>query len=297
MEAKPRFRYAPSPTGELHLGNLATAVLAWLQARSMKGHFILRMEDNDTQRSKPEYADQIMRDLEWLGLDWDEGPVYQSTRTNLYEEALEKLFQKELVYPCFCSRKDLLALASAPHGVSSEGPDYPGFCRDLSPAEQEARKSEKDPSYRFRLPHKSYSFNDLLLGEQNFAPTFGGDFVVKRADGMWAYQLACTVDDIDMGITHVLRGADLVDSTPRQLALMDVLGATPTHYAHSPLWMGEDGQRLSKRNGAKGLRELQDEGRSREEILGEIAWKSGLIESEEPIALSELQFPNIGTRD
>lgn len=293
MEAQPRFRFAPSPTGELHLGNFATATLAWLQARSMNGHFILRMEDNDTQRSSQEYADQIMRDMEWLGLDWDEGPIYQSNRTDLYEAALQKLEDQNLIYPCFCSRKDLQALASAPHGVSSEGPDYPGFCRDLSPAEQRARRSEKDPSFRFLLPHRSYSFHDLILGQQDFPPAFGGDFVVKRADGMWAYQLACTVDDIDMGITHVLRGEDLVDSTPRQLALMDVLGATPLRYAHSPLWMGDDGHRLSKRNGAQSIRELREMGKKPEEILGVIAHRSGLHATSDPVALSELNFANL----
>lgn len=254
----------------------------------MNGSFILRMEDNDTQRSKQEYADQIMRDMEWLGLSWDEGPFYQSQRTELYESALQKLESSSLTYPCFCSRKDLHALASAPHGISSEGPDYPGFCRDLSPEEQEANRNEKDPSIRFRLPHKSYSYNDLISGEQLFPPAFGGDFVVKRADGMWAYQLACTVDDIEMDITHVLRGADLVDSTPRQLALMDVFGHTPPKYAHSPLWMGDDGHRLSKRNGAKSINQLRMEGRSKEEILGVIAHKSGLTNSEESISLNEI---------
>lgn len=288
MEASPRFRFAPSPTGELHLGNFATAVLAWLQARSMKGHFILRMEDNDTQRSKQEFADQIMRDMEWLGLDWDEGPFYQSHRTNLYEEALEKLREAQLTYPCFCSRKDLQALASAPHGISSEGPDYPGFCRDLSPKEQRAANHEKDPSIRFKLPHRSYSYTDLILGEQSFAPGFGGDFVVKRADGMWAYQLACTVDDIEMGITHVLRGADLVDSTPRQLALMDVLNATPPSYAHTPLWMGTDGHRLSKRNGAQSIAELREQGYSPEELLGFIGFYSGVLSENRSVGIESL---------
>lgn len=254
----------------------------------MGGTFILRMEDNDTQRSKQEYADQIMRDMEWLGLDWDEGPFYQSKRTELYEDALRTLEEKHLTYPCFCSRKDLQALASAPHGIASEGPDYPGFCRDLSPEEQEANRHEKDPSIRFRLPHKSYSYTDLILGAQAFPPAFGGDFVVKRADGMWAYQLACTVDDIDMGITHVLRGADLIDSTPRQLALMDVLGAQPPQYAHSPLWMGDDGHRLSKRNGAKSINQLRMEGKEKEEILAMIANNSGLTQSNEAVSFDTL---------
>ncbi|NVK28000.1 MAG: tRNA glutamyl-Q(34) synthetase GluQRS [Flavobacteriia bacterium] len=286
--AKPRFRFAPSPTGELHIGNFATAVLAWLQARSMNGTFILRIEDNDTQRSKQEYADQIMRDMEWLGLDWDEGPYYQSKRTDLYREALSKLESANLVYPCFCSRKDLQALASAPHGISSEGPDYPGFCRDLSAEEVAASSREKDPSFRFRLPHRSYSFTDLICGKQEYPPGFGGDFVVKRADGMWAYQLACTVDDLDMAITHVLRGSDLLDSTPRQLALIDVLGGNAPEYAHSPLWMGEDGHRLSKRNGASSISELRAEGLLKEDILGLIASRVGLMQKNEPTDLQDL---------
>lgn len=288
MEAKPRFRFAPSPTGELHIGNFATAVLAWLQARAAKGTFILRLEDNDTGRSRPEFADGIMRDMEWLGLDWDEGPYYQSERTELYEAALQKLEAKGLTYPCFCSRKDLQALTSAPHGITSEGPDYPGFCRDLSPEERAAAQHDKDPSIRFLLPHKSYSYTDLILGEQKFPPGFGGDFVIRRADGMWAYQLACTVDDLEMGITHVLRGSDLVDSTPRQLALIDTLGGTPPAYAHTPLWMGNDGHRLSKRNGAKSIHQFKMEGYSPEQILGQIAFKSGLVKSDSPVPLSEL---------
>ncbi|KAB2808624.1 tRNA glutamyl-Q(34) synthetase GluQRS [Phaeocystidibacter luteus] len=287
--AKPRFRFAPSPTGELHMGNFATAVLAWLQARSMNGTFILRIEDNDTQRSKQEYADQIMRDMEWLGLDWDEGPFYQSKRTDLYRDALSKLEKADLIYPCFCSRKDLQALASAPHGISSEGPDYPGFCRDLSKEEVAAAREEKDPSFRFRLPHRSYSFTDLICGKQEYPPGYGGDFVVKRADGMWAYQLACTVDDLDMGITHVLRGSDLLDSTPRQLALTDVLGGTAPSYAHSPLWMGEDGHRLSKRNGAKSIRELRESGMSADDVLGKIGVLSGLMDEYGSASLQELR--------
>lgn len=283
-----RFRYAPSPTGDLHPGNFATALIAWLQARSMGGTFILRMEDNDTQRSRPEFVSRIMEDLEWLGLNWDEGPYFQSQRTDLYDDVLTRLNHLGLTYPCFCSRKDLQALASAPHGITSEGPDYPGFCRDLSSEEQQASRSEKDPSVRFRLPHKSYSYVDLIRGEQSFPPGFGGDFVIKRADGMWAYQLACTVDDLEMGITHVTRGADLVDSTPRQLALIDVLGGTPPQYAHTPLWMGRDGHRLSKRNGAVSLREYREAGKSKEELLGWMGFVSGLRPDQKPVDLDEL---------
>lgn len=246
------------------------------------------MEDNDTQRSQPEYASRIMEDMEWLGLTWDEGPFYQSQRTERYQHALEQLTEAGRTYPCFCSRKDLQTLASAPHGLHSEGPDYPGFCRDLSPEEQRARTSEKDPAIRFILPHKSYSFNDLILGEQQFEPGWGGDFVIRRADQMWAYQLACTVDDIEMGITHVTRGSDLVDSTPRQLALMDVLGAQPPRYAHTPLWMGTDGHRLSKRHGDVSLRDFRAAGKTPEHMLGWFAFHSGLTSAMSALDLDEL---------
>lgn len=286
--AKPRFRYAPSPTGHLHLGNFATATLAYLQARQLNGTFLLRIEDVDTQRSRPEYTSDILQDLEWLGIEWDEEPVYQSQRSELYDNALEILLQKGMTYPCFCSRNDLKALASAPHGISSEGPDYPGFCRDLSPAERESHASERDPAIRFKLPHKSYSFTDLIRGECAFPPGWGGDFVVRRSDGMWAYQLACTVDDLDMGITHVLRGADLIDSTPRQLALIEALGGTAPQYAHTPLWMGTDGHRLSKRHGDVSLQDYRESGKSPEELLGWMTFYSGLKESKTPVSMNEL---------
>lgn len=281
-------RYAPSPTGELHLGNVATALLAWLQIKQLGGQFLLRIEDNDQQRSKPEFIDQIFFDLEWLGLTWDEKPVLQSERTALYREALNTLQSKGLTYPCFCSRKDIQTLASAPHSILSDGPDYPGFCRDLSAEEQEAMRRDKDPSIRFKLPHQSYSYTDIIRGEQSFAPGWGGDFVIKRADDMWAYQLACTVDDLEMGITHVIRGGDLVDSTPRQIAIIRALGNTPPSYGHTPLWMGSDDHRLSKRNGALSIRDYREKGKTQEEIFGWIARRCGLTETSEHISLHEL---------
>ncbi|GGH68332.1 tRNA glutamyl-Q(34) synthetase GluQRS [Phaeocystidibacter marisrubri] len=282
----PRLRYAPSPTGHLHLGNFATALLTYLRAKSTQGAFLIRMEDVDEQRSKREFADGILRDLEWLGLTWDESPVFQSERYHLYEAAMEQL--RGHTYPCFCSRNDLQSLASAPHGISSEGPDYPGFCRDLSPEEVLANSREKDPSIRFRIPHRSYSYTDLIRGEMEFVPGWGGDFIIRRSDGMWAYQLACTVDDLEMGITQVIRGADLIDSTPRQLALMDVLQGKAPEYAHTPLWMGSDGHRLSKRHGDISLRDYRESGFSAEQLIGWMAYYSGLTPSLQSISLPEL---------
>lgn len=293
----PRLRYAPSPTGYLHLGNFATALLTFLRAKTTQGSFLIRMEDVDEQRSHPEYAEGILQDLEWLGLTWDESPVFQSERYDLYEAALEKL--EGHTYPCFCSRKDLQSLASAPHGISSEGPDYPGFCRDLSP--EEIAANEKDPSIRFKIPHTSFSYNDGIRGHMEFPPDWGGDFIIRRSDGMWAYQLACTVDDLEMGITEVIRGADLIDSTPRQLALINALGENAPQYAHTPLWMGSDGHRLSKRHGDISLRDYRENGYSAEQLMGWMAFHSGITPNAKAISLIELtevfRWENIHKKD
>ncbi|MBD3918350.1 tRNA glutamyl-Q(34) synthetase GluQRS [Paenibacillus sp. PR3] len=291
-----RGRFAPTPSGLMHIGNARTALLSWLQIRSAGGQFILRIEDIDKPRSKPHYAEQALSDLRWLGLDWDEGPdiggsyspYVQSEREEQYEAALQLLLEQDKLYPCFCSRADLQAIASAPHGLSSEGPAYPGLCRHLTPSEREERGAAKQPSLRFAMPDHPISYVDEAAGPQTFESGAGGDFVVKRADGIISYQLAVVVDDAAMGITDVLRGYDLLDSTPRQLLLYEALGLTPPRFAHVPLLLGPDGNRLAKRHGAISLASIRESGLPPELIVGALAAWSGLHDRTEPIAAQEL---------
>ena len=290
-----RGRFAPTPSGELHIGNAWAALLSWLQIRSRQGTFVLRMEDIDTQRSRPHLASQILDDLYWLGLDWDEGPdvggpfgpYTQSERTEYYDEALKQLDGKGCLYPCYCSRADLLAAARAPHGLSSEGPAYPGTCRHLT-QEEAARKSlVKAPALRFKVDHEMLIFQDGVAGQQEFDAASGGDFIVRRADGMISYQLAVVVDDDRMGITDVLRGSDLLDSVPRQLMLYKALGMHAPTFAHVPLFMGSDGKRLAKRHGGTSLAALREMGVAAEQVVGWLMWIAGLTEKPEPLAARE----------
>ena len=250
-------RYAPSPTGALHLGNLRTALLAWLQVRIFDGEFLLRMEDLDTPRVVKGSASKILKDLEWLGLDWDGDVVYQSQRLSLYEESLEFLKERDLIYPCYCSRKDIQQAASAPH--NSPGV-YPGLCRDLSNEQQAERVLRKSPALRFKV-------------EGNLQASCG-DFVVKRADNLFAYQLAVVVDDLDQGISEVLRGADLEGSTDRQLYLAKVLKpeARLINYTHVPLMLDEFGVRLSKRDGSLSVDEYIDKGGNAKQMLAPVSY-------------------------
>ncbi|MFC0215660.1 tRNA glutamyl-Q(34) synthetase GluQRS [Paenibacillus chartarius] len=293
-----RCRFAPTPSGQLHLGNARTALLAWLDARSRGGTIVLRIEDIDKQRSRPQHQASIMQDLQWLGLDWDEGPdkggpyapYIQSEREQLYAEALAQLQAAGKLYPCYCSRAELLTMANAPHGLTSEGPIYPGTCRKLTAAERLERERHKQPSMRFHMhtaaDEKTFAFEDRVAGMQRFPN--GGDFVVLRADGMFSYQLAVVVDDAAMGITDVLRGADLLDSTPRQLALFVALGLPAPQYAHVPLLLDADGSRLAKRHRALSLAELRAQGASPERIIGVLACLSGLLDRPEPVQAHEL---------
>jgi len=295
-----RGRFAPTPSGQLHLGNARTALLAWLQVRQAGGTFILRMEDIDKPRSRPHLAAQVLDDLRWLGLDWDEGPdnggpfapYTQSEREALYQQALETLRETGHLYPCYCSRAEIMAIASAPHGLAEEGPAYPGTCRHLSPAQRAERAERmapgKQPSLRFALPEAPQRFHDLLAGPQAFPPGHGGDFVIKRADGIFGYQLAVVVDDALMQVTHVLRGWDLLDSTPRQILLYQALGWEPPAFAHVPLLFGPDNTRLSKRHGAVTLAGIRAAGTRPERLLGHLAQLSGLLARPEPITAAEL---------
>jgi glutamyl-tRNA synthetase len=249
-------RFAPSPTGVLHLGNLRTALLAWLFARSAGSPFLLRMEDLDTGRVRPGFDLQQLSDLAAVGVDWD-GPVeYQSRRLAGYEAALEALRAEGLVYECFCTRAEIREAASAAHGPLPEGA-YPGTCLRLSEAElAEKRASGRPPALRVRAGGASVTFDDRLLGR---VAGVVDDFVVRRGDGAFAYNLAVVVDDADQGIEEVVRGSDLADSTPRQLWLARALALPEPAYAHVPLVLGPDGARLAKRHGDVTLRELRPE--------------------------------------
>ena len=282
-------RFAPTPSGRMHLGNVFSALMAWVSVRSQNGSFILRIEDLDIRAHNPQYTSLLLDDLQWLGLTWDRGPFFQSKRTELYQDALLKLKQQELLYPCFCSRADLHA-AQAPH-ASDGAYVYAGTCRSLSKSECEELSKHKIPATRIRVPNKTYAFEDRVYGptSQNLAESCG-DFIVQRADDVFAYQLAVVVDDADMGVTEVVRGSDLLSSTPRQLYLQDVLGLSHPIYAHLPLLVAPDGRRLSKRNHDLDLGVLIDQGKTPEEILGFLAYCMGLAEKEEP--LSAVQVAN-----
>jgi glutamyl-tRNA synthetase len=247
-------RFAPSPTGTLHLGNLRTALLAWLFARSGGGRFLVRMEDLDTGRVRPGSAEEQLADLAALGIDWDGEVVFQSARLDRYAGALERLRSSGLVYECFCTRAEIRSAASAPHGPLPEGA-YPGTCLRLDAAELAARRSSgRPPALRVRADAAHVAFEDRLLGRQEGVVD---DFVVRRNDGAPAYNLAVVVDDAAQGVAEVVRGADLVDSTPRQLWLARALGVAEPSHAHVPLVLGPDGARLAKRHGDVTLREVE----------------------------------------
>jgi glutamyl-tRNA synthetase len=283
-----RGRFAPSPTGRLHLGNARSALLGWLQARAAGGQFLLRVEDLDRARCRPQYVDELLRDLEWLGLTWDEEPLFQSARDEVYRDAIERLERVGLVYPCFCTRAEIARAASAPHGLSEEGPRYPGTCARLTSAEIAERSRTRAPAYRFRAQPGEVRFVDGLQGPSSQdVEAVVGDFVVRRNDGVASYQLAVVVDDAATHITHVLRGDDLLSSTPRQLQLYAALQLPPPEFFHVPLVLGEDGKRLAKREGAFALAELRERGLPAERVLGVLAAWSGLGDGT-PLTLSEL---------
>jgi glutamyl-tRNA synthetase len=270
-----RGRFAPSPTGELHLGNARTALLAWLWARSAEGELALRIEDLDGPRVRPGMAERQMEDLRWLGLDWDGDAVFQSGRTSRYDEAVQRLTAAGHVYECFCSRAGIAAVASAPQG--DEGPRYPGTCATLDAGERERRRLERSPALRLRVPAGRVEFDDEIAGAQSFdTQAMVGDFVLRRADGVFAYQLAVVVDDGAMRITQVLRGADLLASTARQILLHRMLGQREPRWAHAPMIVAPGGRRLAKRDRALTLSHLRASGADPRRIVGRLARSSGL---------------------
>lgn len=292
-----RGRYAPSPTGALHLGNLRTALLAWLFARCAGGEFVLRVEDLDRPRVRAGATEQMLADLRWLGLDWDEGPdvggpdapYLQSERQALYGMYLQRLQAAGLVYPCYCSRAEIARAASAPHG--DEGPRYPGTCRYLSEARRRQHEAAgRQPSLRLRVDdERVVTFVDLVAGPvSQHVQQAVGDFILRRADGIFAYQFAVVVDDGLMRINQVVRGSDLLSSTARQVLLFESLGFPVPTFAHVPLWLDHTGQRLSKRLESTGLAPLQSGGASPAQVVGQLAASCGLAEPGEQINAARL---------
>ncbi|MCA9839888.1 MAG: tRNA glutamyl-Q(34) synthetase GluQRS [Trueperaceae bacterium] len=287
-----RGRYAPSPTGYLHLGNVRTALVAYLQARQAGSSFVLRIEDLDSARSRPDYIRANMTELQYLGIDWDEGPdvkgpykpYIQSERHDFYEEALKTLVESGQVFECFLSRKELRDLASAPHG---QMPIYGQAERALNEKLKAQKKLEgKTPSLRFRVEQVLVSFNDGFMGEQSFEVS---DFIVRRADGEWAYQLAVVVDDALMKIEEVVRGEDLLESTAAQLILYKALGYKAPTFFHVPLLIDETGERMSKRKGSLTVTALREVGVKAERILGFLAYSLDLHDKLEPLSMAELK--------
>jgi glutamyl-tRNA synthetase len=277
----------------MHMGNAFSALLAWLSVRKAGGEMVLRLEDLDPARCKPAFCAQIEEDFHWLGLDWDIGGsqggtgFYQSQRTGIYQDYLEQLRQKGLLYPCFCSRNQLHA-ASAPH--RSDGVLlYSGACRSLTPEQQQERGKLRRPAIRVQVPEEVISFTDGVQGEatQNLAQDCG-DFILRRSDGVFAYQLAVVVDDALMGVNQVVRGEDLLDSTPRQIWLQRQWGFPQPDYFHVPLLYGTDGHRLSKRQKDLDLGSIRSKGTSPEEVVGRLAHWAGLIDRPEPVKAADL---------
>ena len=274
-------RFAPTPSGRMHLGNVFAALIAWLSVRSQNGKLVLRMEDLDTQRTSGEFARLLRQDLRWLGLDWDEETQAQSKRSQVYDGYFQILKEKGLLYPCYCTRSQLHHV-NAPH-LSDGTYVYAGTCRNLiNPP------TDRLPSWRVRVPDQEYGLTDLAQGvfTQNLS-TDCGDFVVRRADGVYVYQLAVTVDDGEAGVTEVVRGMDLLGSAPRQMYLQDLFGFPHPTYGHVPMLLAQDGRRLSKRD--KDL----DVGQLRlwmkpEQLLGHLAFAGELIDRDIPISAKEL---------
>ena len=295
-----RGRWAPSPTGLLHVGSARTALAAWLSVRSRGGAFVWRVEDLDPPRIVAGTEAAALDDLRWLGLDWDEGPdvggphapYRQSERAGLYEAALRRLAERGRLFPCRRSRKDLHELASAPHGTGGL-PPYPASLRPtrLAPDWFARFKAmgQPDAALRFRIGEGTVHWTDRVRGPQaERVSETTGDFVLKRRDGLYAYQLAVVVDDLAMGVTEVVRGADLLDSTARQIQLVEALGGAVPDYAHLPLALAADGEKLSKREAGLTLRSLRDAGVSSEAVVGVLAHSLGLVETPEPRAARSL---------
>ena len=280
LSTGPVGRFAPTPSGRMHLGNVFAGLMAWLSVKSRGGHMVLRMEDLDTQRTSDEFARILREDLRWLGLDWDLETQPQSQRSQVYDRYFEKLMDEKLLYPCYCTRSQLHSV-NAPH-LSDGTYVYPGTCRNLT------NPPDRAPSWRVCVPDRTWEFFDLLQGKQvQNLLTDCGDFVVRRADGVYVYQLAVTVDDGEAGVTEVVRGVDLMSSAPRQMYLQELFGFSHPQYGHVPLLLAPDGRRLSKRDRDLDLGVLRQNLRP-EQLIGSLAHTCGLLETYEPISAKEL---------
>ena len=280
MDHTPIGRFAPTPSGRMHLGNVFAGLIAWLSVKTRGGHMVLRMEDLDTQRTSNEFAQILREDLSWLGLNWDLETQPQSQRSAVYDQYFQLLQEKNLLYPCYCTRSQLHSV-NAPH-LSDGTYVYPGTCRNRSDVPDRA------PSWRVQVPDRIWQLQDLLQGEyrENLA-TDCGDFVVRRADGVYVYQLAVTVDDGEAGVTEVVRGMDLLSSAPRQMYLQDLFGFSHPQYGHVPLLLAPDGRRLSKRDKDLDLGYLRLH-LTPERLIGNLAHSCGLLEKNIPISAAEL---------
>ena len=283
-DLKPVGRFAPTPSGRMHLGNVFSALLAWLSVRSQNGEMVLRMEDLDTQRTSAEFAQTLRDDLRWLGLTYDRETPPQSQRSKTYDRYFERLRDSGLLYPCYCTRSQLHSV-NAPH-LSDGTYVYPGTCRNMTREEQE--KMNRAPAWRVMVPDRVWSFTDRVQGyyELNLA-TECGDMVVRRADGVYVYQLAVTVDDAEAGVNEVVRGMDLLSSAPRQMYLQELFGQPHPQYAHVPMLLAQDGRRLSKRDQDLDLGEIQKH-MTAEKVLGLLAYAAGLIDQKTCINSTEL---------
>ena len=294
MSGGPVGRFAPSPSGRMHLGNLFSSLLAWLSAKSAGGRIVLRLEDLDTQRCTRAFAAQVEADYRALGLRWDEGgsgggpngPYFQSERGERYAAALERLRRMGLVYPCFCTRAQLHA-ADAPNR-GDDTPVYSGACAHLTPEEIAERMKTRRPAWRLRVPDETVAVQDRHYGwfSENLARDCG-DFILRRSDGLFGYQLAVVVDDALSGVNEVVRGHDILSSTPRQMYLQRLLGFETPEYAHIPLLEDAQGRRLAKRDGDTDLTTLAKRF-SRKEILGMLAFSAGILSENRPAAMEEL---------
>ena len=283
-DLKPVGRFAPTPSGRMHLGNVFAALITWLSVRSRDGEMVLRMEDLDTQRTSAEFAEILRDDLRWLGFTWDRETPAQSQRSAVYDKYFEILREKGLLYPCYCTRSQLHSV-NAPH-LSDGTYVYPGTCRNLTEGEQAAFR--RPPAWRVVVPDRVWTVEDRIQGTYrcNLA-TECGDMVVRRADGVYVYQLAVTVDDGEAGVTEVVRGMDLLSSAPRQMYLQELFGFPHPEYAHVPMLLAPDGRRLSKRDRDLDLGILRQR-LTREALLGVLAFAAGLIDQEVSVSLKEL---------
>ena len=286
MSAPITGRFAPTPSGRLHLGNVLCCLLAYLSARSQGGRFLLRIEDVDIPRCPKRLSDQCMEDLRFLGFDWDESPLYQSERGEIYQQTFDRLSELGLVYPCFCTRAQLHA-AQAPN-LGDHEPVYSGACASLSPEEIAERKKTRSPAMRLRVPDKTVPVLDGHYGafSENLARDCG-DYIIRRSDGLWGYQLAVVVDDALSGVTEVVRGRDILFSTPRQIELFETLGFAPPSFYHIPLLTDCHGRRLAKRDKDLDLTALS-KSMTAEQILGMLAFSCGVLDENRPAGLDEL---------